>query len=153
MVFFSLLLNVDHQLFQSMLRTSGLLDRCPYASYAGAISQIAALYDMSHVSGIFVLDWVPSHLPLAKLAFESLPLQGARPLQLVRFSRRSRSGRHEPSDALEHDGEVSCSCHDLPWVAKPLPDTGSRLQSEPLPDTAPSSVPSERHALQYIQTA
>lgn len=146
--------------FRSMLRVSGLLERCPYAWHAGAISQVATVYDMSHVSGkscraahprrplpkaprkrmarthlvdvcclcvdacahyvaaagIYVLDWVPSHLALARLAFEQLPRQLDHPLKLIRFSRTSHRAtidQHERS--YERRGSVTCSCHQLPW--------------------------------------
>ena len=116
----------QQRLFRSGLRASGLLARCPYAWYAGAISQVAAVYDMSDVTGVFVLDWVPSHLPLAALAFKQLPRLLVRPLQLVRLARGPRGAaagqahRRERRDGEmvvgnhEHD-TVTCSCHDVPW--------------------------------------
>ena len=115
----------QQDIFRSTLRDSGLLARCPYAWHAGAISQIASIYDTNDVTGIFVLDWVPSHLPLAALAFKLLPLQGARPLPLVRLSRRSRGtgqAKHHSRKKMEPlrkelEGDVTCSCHDLPWKA------------------------------------
>jgi hypothetical protein len=110
----------QQRLFRSGLRASGLLARCPYAIYAGAISQVAAIYNVSDVSGVFVLDWVPSHQPLAKLAFEHLPpwsgvRSGVRSemrpaLQLVRFSRSRASRGHSVKAKEEH---VTCSCHEL----------------------------------------
>ena len=59
--------------FHQLLSSTGLLQRCPYAAYAGAISQVPTVYNTSDVTGILVLDWVPSHLPLAALAFRALP--------------------------------------------------------------------------------
>ena len=110
----------QQKLYRLKLRASGLLSRCPHARYAGAISQVAAVYDTSDVTGIFVLDWVPSHLPLATLAFKSLPpwrdesqtitarrQSGQRRLKLVRFSRSHHHDR-------EGHGEATCSCHELP---------------------------------------
>lgn len=106
----------QQEVYRLMLHASGLLMRCPYAWYAGAISQVAAVYDMRDVTGIFVLDWVPSHLPLAMLAFKSLlPLQLAQPLQLVRLSYARVTGQdHRNKEHVEH-GQVSCSCHELSW--------------------------------------
>lgn len=120
-------------LFHSMLQSSGLLARCPHASYAGAISQIATIYDINDVTGIFVFDWIPSHLSLATLAFkQQLPLPGGKPLQLVRFSRRSRGdggGQAHRTNAQtgrsaeqvpdeDYDEAVTCSCEPLPWTSR-----------------------------------
>jgi hypothetical protein len=109
--------------FSTLQASPGVLQRCPYARYAGAINQVAAVYDRSHITGIYVLDWVPSHLPLATLAFKELPpwlnedeasregrrlsrrkgKRPNRPLKLVRFS-LPRAGSHA----------VVCTCHALP---------------------------------------
>ena len=124
--------------FRALLHDdAGLLERCPFARYAGAISQVASVYDVSDVSGIFVFDWIPSHLPLAKLAFERLPQQLDHQLQLVRFSRQ-RGGSDDGTDntqgtipreqypgdntqgtantqAPNRGDKITCSCHRLHW--------------------------------------
>jgi hypothetical protein len=104
--------------FRALLHEdAGLLERCPFATYAGAISQVASVYDVSDVSGIFVLDWIPSHLPLAKLAFERLSHQLNHKLQLVRFSRQrgGNDGGTANTQAPNRGDKITCSCHRLPW--------------------------------------
>lgn len=109
----------QQKLFLTKLRASGLLDHCPHALYAGAISQVAAIYNLSDVTGIFVLDWVPSHLPLAALAFNLLPpwsdsrRRGA-PLRLVRFSLTHSRVHYKGKSQTQERDSVTCSCHELP---------------------------------------
>jgi hypothetical protein len=111
-------------LFFSKLRaSSSLLQRCPYARYAGAINQVAAMYNRSHITGIYVLDWVPSHLPLATLAFKELPpwldeVEPSREGRRLSWNRRARP--HEPLKLVRfsrpHVGShaLVCTCHELP---------------------------------------
>ena len=110
--------------FRALLHESaGLLERCPFARYAGAISQVASVYDVSDVSGIFVLDWIPSHLPLAQLAFERLSHQLNHKLQLVRFSRQrgGNDGGTANTQAPSRGDKITCSCHRLPWPDRSRP--------------------------------
>ena len=110
--------------FRALLhQDAGLLERCPFARYAGAISQVASVYDVSDVSGIFVLDWIPSHLPLAQLAFERLSHQLNHKLQLVRFSRQrgGNDGGTANTQAPNRGDKITCSCHRLPWPDKSRP--------------------------------
>ena len=51
--------------------------RCPHARDGwmvshGDINQVAATYDLSDVTGVYVLDSVPTHMRLAKIAFSEL---------------------------------------------------------------------------------
>eukprot|EP00900_Chrysochromulina_parva_P003697 jgi/Chrpa1/13328/Chrysochromulina_OHIO_Genome00019868-RA len=102
----------NQERFRALLHEdAGLLERCPFARYAGAISQVASVYDVSDVSGIFVLDWIPSHLPLAQLAFERLSHQLNHKLQLVRFSRQrgGNDGGTANTQAPNRGDKITCS--------------------------------------------
>jgi hypothetical protein len=81
------------------------------------------VYDVSDVSGIFVLDWIPSHLPLAQLAFERLSHQLNHKLQLVRFSRQrgGNDGGTANTQAPNRGDKITCSCHRLPWPDRSRP--------------------------------
>ena len=110
-------------IYQKRLREDSpeLLARCPHVLSAGGINQVAADYNASDVTGIYVLDWIPSHLPLATLAFQSLPPWASNAkntsrkshLTLVRFSKGSGSANN-----------ITCACHELP--AKPPWPVGLR---------------------------
>lgn len=107
----------QQKLYLAKLRASGLLEHCAFALHAGAISQLASIYNTSDVTGIFVLDWVPSHLPLAALAFRLLPpwLNTSRsPLRLIRLSRTRTRGAQKVDGTQENYEQIACSCHRLP---------------------------------------
>ena len=120
------------QRYQQLLEDSGLLARCPHARCCG-INQVAAAYNASDVTGVFVLDWMADHEALAALAFrrqqqhrretdrrlaehrhpasQGQPHSGGessdgQSLLLVRFSRGRAAGL---------DQHVTCTCDTVPW--------------------------------------
>ena len=51
----------QQQLYYAMLKSDeALLRRCPQAWYAGGVNQVASVFNASDITGILILDWVPS---------------------------------------------------------------------------------------------
>ena len=98
----------QQQLFEVRLRQDAeLMSHCPHAMPGH--NQISAIYNASDVTGLFVLEWEPSHPQLAALAFSrqlpALRLNHNANLNLVSFQARRGVGG---------EMRLTCSCHKLP---------------------------------------
>ena len=94
--------------YRAMLRRSKkILERCPYALHAGAINQVSAVYNGSDITGVFVLDWEPSHPRLAALAYSPL-------MQTLRWRQPDGDVFHVVHFARASADRLNCTCHRLP---------------------------------------